>query len=1546
MRISYYVFFILLILSQGQLFGQTPGMIIKPALAPGNAILDPDGDGYVSQKINGVQLGFTNPPNNDVTQSEIPYVAIVRPDPLSDILRGPVGGFIEIVGVDAAGNNAILCYNDGTNLMYRFRLGDFAPNSKSYSIMIDTDGKFGFTGPNADPNAVPGNPGFEVEIVLETNFNVNAYNVNGTTSGTLITSYSYDTNCQKSIAVTAARGNPDYFYDFYLPFSSLSSFLTTTTPIRSVAVTVMNPHPAVGNNALSDVGGVTTGSNLDVIIENLIDSQSPTLPGQEVLDRSACPTINAVGTSSAAITGMTTEAAGTTISVKVYQSDGVTLLGSGTTVTSGSSWSVSVSALSPAVTLATGQIVKATATTPGKGTSEDNCSTRTVTGCAGNTGTGVTITKISGGKGYSIATTFPVGTVITWYNSDYTKAVYPDKNGSLVNITNPVTTTAANQTVLFSTQTGQTFPNLQYFFTFQEPGKCVSSYLSDCQYSSGGSSVAPVVSSSPAITTSTTSISGTCGSSASTLVSIYVDGVYLKSVSVANSTSWTISGLNLTNNSCATITASSTESGKCPQAGLLGVPITHVAMKPTISTTGCFPTSPVTSVTGYSNDADGTIITVYKNSTSIGTATVASGAWTLTGLNLVSGDVIKAAATGGGCLTQGPYSDSVTISTQTNLTPYTISITAPTEGQSSVGGTISGGTYPVTLNVYIDQTQIGAGKIISSAGNWSVSGLLSTDLYINGVVNVTLTGASSCESALSSVSTSVECLQPAAPAYTGGSFHYCVGGAGQITLTTSEALVIYQLVDGSGNGAGPAYVGTGSSITLTTNTLNSNLGPIYVKAFKLANPTCFVTSGTAINFDTPDPTPTITFTSTNLTVQKGTASVNLPYSAKSVSPVADRYTISYSIAAKNVGFADVGTTTLTAASGNIALAVPSNAALDSYDGTLTLSSSSGGCTRSYGFTITVYSAGSAPVISAQPVNVSICSGSAVSMSVTAAGTITGYQWQISTTSYNGPFTNISGATSATYNSPALSSKTYYQVVVTNANGSTISDVASVFVTSTPIAGSITGTTPMCAGQSGTYSIATVSGATSYAWSYGGTGATITNGTTNAASVAFSSTATSGTLSVTANNSCGAGVASTFPITINATPFINAMNAVACSGASFSVTPADATNGIVPSGTTYSWSIPTVTGGITGGVAASGSSITGTLTNPTGTTQTAIYTVTPVKGSCTGNSFTVTVSVNPPITATATPIDATCNGASTGSIGLAVSGGTPAYTYSWTGGVTTQNRSSIAAGTYSVTVTDSKGCTKTTSNIVVSQPAAMVVTPTITPIGCNGASTGSISIAVSGGTGTKIYLWNDGSALQNRTSSLAVGTYSVTVTDANSCTQSATGLVVSQPSSGLTVPGTVTNVLCYNGASGAINITAAGGTGPYTYDWSDITGTSDSEDRTGLSAGTYSVTVTDVNGCSKTAGFTVTQPTLLSLSTTLVNATCPGGTQGAITLSVSGGTSGFRYAWTDGPTTQNRTGLVAGTYSVTVTDANNCTASTTATITNINPNPVQPGTITK
>ncbi|HNP99253.1 MAG TPA: hypothetical protein PKK99_09370, partial [Bacteroidia bacterium] len=136
-------------------------------------------------------------------------------------------------------------------------------------------------------------------------------------------------------------------------------------------------------------------------------------------------------------------------------------------------------------------------------------------------------------------------------------------------------------------------------------------------------------------------------------------------------------------------------------------------------------------------------------------------------------------------------------------------------------------------------------------------------------------------------------------------------------------------------------------------------------------------------------------------------------------------------------------------------------------------------------------------------------------------------------------------------------------------------------------------------------------------------------------------------------------------------------------------------------------------------------------------------------------------------------------------------------------------------------------------------------------------------------------------------------------------------------------------LCNGGNTGSIDLTVSGGTSPYSYSWS---GGQTTEDLTGLLAGTNSVTVTDANGCTTTASATITEPTAISLSTTQVDVSCNGGNNGSIDLSVSGGTPGYTYSWSNSETTEDISGLVAGPYSVTVVDANGCSATTSATIT--------------
>lgn len=348
---------------------------------------------------------------------------------------------------------------------------------------------------------------------------------------------------------------------------------------------------------------------------------------------------------------------------------------------------------------------------------------------------------------------------------------------------------------------------------------------------------------------------------------------------------------------------------------------------------------------------------------------------------------------------------------------------------------------------------------------------------------------------------------------------------------------------------------------------------------------------------------------------------------------------------------------------------------------------------------------------------------------------------------------------------------------------------------------------------------------------------------------------------------------------------------------------------------------------------------------------ATYTVTVTgAGGCSG-TFSAVVGTNPAITMNPAITLPTCLGANTGSITLSVSGGAPAYTYNWGGGITTQNRSGLMAGTYTVTVTDSKNCTAS-SAIVVANPTAISVTNTKTDINCNGALTGTINLTVTGGTTPYLFLWNDGANTEDRTS-LAAGTYTVTVTDNKGCTSAPAAITVAEPAIALTVNTTTTSPTC-GASNGAINTTVTGGTSPYSYNWG---GGITTQNRTALAAGTYIVTVTDGKGCTSIKSTTLQLSSPLVVNTTVVvNPSCPPGStaplgaNGSISITVTGGAAPYVYSWTTvggtglAPTSQNQTGLSAGTYMVTVTDSNTCTGMLQVVLTNTNPAPQLPNII--
>lgn len=298
---------------------------------------------------------------------------------------------------------------------------------------------------------------------------------------------------------------------------------------------------------------------------------------------------------------------------------------------------------------------------------------------------------------------------------------------------------------------------------------------------------------------------------------------------------------------------------------------------------------------------------------------------------------------------------------------------------------------------------------------------------------------------------------------------------------------------------------------------------------------------------------------------------------------------------------------------------------------------------------------------------------------------------------------------------------------------------------------------------------------------------------------------------------------------------------------------------------------------------------------------------------------ITCQVPCTISVSGTSKDANCHGDNSGSIDITVTGANGSITYLWNDGNTNEDRTALAAGSYSVTVKDSKGCESSTS-FTISEPDALgasAITANITTVGGND---GSIDLTVTGGTKPYSYLWNDGNTDEDRTG-LTAGTYKVTITDAHGCSTEAS-YTLKEPECNIAVRGNVSNVKCYADISGTIDITVTGANGLIGYLWNDG---NTNEDRSGLPAGSYSVTVTDATKCTASASFTISQPAkrlAIKLSTT--NTTAIKACDGTAQIKIVGGTAPYTVVWSDGYVGMNRTGMCRGTYTVTVTDANGCT----------------------
>lgn len=319
----------------------------------------------------------------------------------------------------------------------------------------------------------------------------------------------------------------------------------------------------------------------------------------------------------------------------------------------------------------------------------------------------------------------------------------------------------------------------------------------------------------------------------------------------------------------------------------------------------------------------------------------------------------------------------------------------------------------------------------------------------------------------------------------------------------------------------------------------------------------------------------------------------------------------------------------------------------------------------------------------------------------------------------------------------------------------------------------------------------------------------------------------------------------------------------------------------------------------------------------------VLTVTDANGCTTSTTATLSDPAGPVIVLDSVH-DNLCYGDMNGELFTTVTGGSTPYTFDWDNDGTgdaddADDVSGLGAGTYGLTVVDVAGCTGAISGIVSDPSAITVSTNSITNVTCYGGADGAVSIIPGGGTGTLVEDWGGANA-----SALPAGTTLYTVTDDNGCVYNG-GVTITQPDSlELTI---AYEILC-NGDSTDINVEVIGGVATYSYDW-DNDGYDDAQDSLKADNGTYTVMVMDANGCTIDSTFTVTEPTTLSLST--VGTDEMTGNDGSVDLTVSGGTPSYSYDWSNSEITEDISGLLAGSYSVTVTDANGCMETISTTI---------------
>jgi gliding motility-associated-like protein len=447
---------------------------------------------------------------------------------------------------------------------------------------------------------------------------------------------------------------------------------------------------------------------------------------------------------------------------------------------------------------------------------------------------------------------------------------------------------------------------------------------------------------------------------------------------------------------------------------------------------------------------------------------------------------------------------------------------------------------------------------------------------------------------------------------------------------------------------------------------------------------------------------------------------------------------------------------------------------------------------------------------------------------------------------------------------------------------------------------------VCAGN--TVTLTAPAGSQGYHWSPGGQ-------TTQSISVN-----TSGTYSCTLTSVQGCDITLSIPVHFYPLPVALFSSASAPCSSTFNFTDLSSASDTINA---WLWTF--------GNAGATANSQNQSHTYPAPGTYTVSLQVSTSHGCSSITSQMVTALVAPVASLVSTPVS--CFGGNNGTVAASATGGVLPYTYSWSNGAATAQTTGLMTGTYVFTLSDAAGC-KVTDSVKVNKPAnALGVVTTGLPVTCFGASNGSSSAVVTGGTAPYTNVWSTSPVQTTATvQNLSAGVYTFTVTDNKGCV-AVTTLTITEPPQVQTNIVSVQNVSCHGGHDGSVSSSVSGGVGPYTYMW-NTTPVQTTANASNLSAGSFQLSVTDSKGCKATAIAGISEPS--ALNPFLVSASdpvCFGAATGQLTMNCGGGTPPYQFSWNTVPLQSSATAvnLAAGSYISTVTDAKGCVISATETL---------------